>query len=535
MSKKKKKRKMKEGGDHPVEENSESSEDDSQWVQCDKCGKWRIIPSIVVAKLPKQWYCADNVWDLKRASCDAPEQTAKQAAKEKKKRKKLQVRLAMAAAAEKQAAAEQGVARATEAEKPRERERARSPRPPDVADQVKHKKQSPDAAAEAPATSDAPPPPRSEKKSTLGKKGRQDSSDALAAMDAGGEVKPRGRGRPRRNAQPKEVAGNKGPPPTGTNTANSSSGQTQADPNDNLEWVQCEKCEKWRKLPTHISADELPDVWYCSLNTWNPASASCDAPEDKADGLQDIGFHSNGAGKLSYRNLIFGSTGRKANRPVSERTRAAESIFLAPNEDEDAVPTVMYANSSAFVSRTRNQANSDENESMSVLELMSHSNLWKELRNATHQWNGSNGTSDKPPTNPSFYTIDTLPNDLRQSAKDLILHALGNKTLCSDEVVVAAQHSNTENMADGWAAARLYCSTNVVVTALCELVKEGAVECLQSMGPDWTVKDWNPRYRRVKARPVSVEPQDPFSKAAADAHKSSRCMKIAKPWKRSRV
>ncbi|EDO38839.1 predicted protein, partial [Nematostella vectensis] len=45
-------------------------------------------------------------------------------------------------------------------------------------------------------------------------------------------------------------------------------------------WVQCDnpKCLKWRKLPKHISADSLPDKWYCRnhpLPEWN----SCDIPE----------------------------------------------------------------------------------------------------------------------------------------------------------------------------------------------------------------------------------------------------------------
>jgi hypothetical protein len=137
---------------------------------------------------------------------------------------------------------------------------------------------------------------KSEKKS-VGKKNKStDSADALV-VPVEGESKARGRGRPRRNVQGKETS-----KPSTTQVA-----PAQADEAENLEWVQCEKCLKWRKLPAHISADELPDAWYCFMNYWAPASASCDAPEDKADGLQDIGFHAGaGVGKLSYRNLIFG-------------------------------------------------------------------------------------------------------------------------------------------------------------------------------------------------------------------------------------
>jgi hypothetical protein len=52
---------------------------------------------------------------------------------------------------------------------------------------------------------------------------------------------------------------------------------------DNLQWVMCERCDKWRRLPPHISADSLPDVWYCTMNTWDQCSATCDVEEDKAD------------------------------------------------------------------------------------------------------------------------------------------------------------------------------------------------------------------------------------------------------------
>ncbi|GFH51437.1 hypothetical protein CTEN210_07913 [Chaetoceros tenuissimus] len=46
------------------------------------------------------------------------------------------------------------------------------------------------------------------------------------------------------------------------------------------EWVQCEKCEKWHRLPRHIAAKDLPDKWFCSMNDWDPQSVSCTVQED---------------------------------------------------------------------------------------------------------------------------------------------------------------------------------------------------------------------------------------------------------------
>eukprot|EP00571_Detonula_confervacea_P002519 CAMPEP_0172318950 /NCGR_PEP_ID=MMETSP1058-20130122/36301_1 /TAXON_ID=83371 /ORGANISM="Detonula confervacea, Strain CCMP 353" /LENGTH=210 /DNA_ID=CAMNT_0013033877 /DNA_START=76 /DNA_END=708 /DNA_ORIENTATION=- len=48
-----------------------------------------------------------------------------------------------------------------------------------------------------------------------------------------------------------------------------------------LTWVGCKKCEKWRKLPDNISAADLPEEWYCSMNTWDTALANCEAAEEE--------------------------------------------------------------------------------------------------------------------------------------------------------------------------------------------------------------------------------------------------------------
>ncbi|KAF0722924.1 hypothetical protein Ae201684_018001 [Aphanomyces euteiches] len=46
-----------------------------------------------------------------------------------------------------------------------------------------------------------------------------------------------------------------------------------------VKWVQCENnsCGKWRVVPPHIDIASLPLKWFCSLNTWAPALATCAA------------------------------------------------------------------------------------------------------------------------------------------------------------------------------------------------------------------------------------------------------------------
>jgi hypothetical protein len=45
-------------------------------------------------------------------------------------------------------------------------------------------------------------------------------------------------------------------------------------------WVQCNKCNKWRRLPADTNVKKLPRKWYCSMNESDPLRQSCTAPEE---------------------------------------------------------------------------------------------------------------------------------------------------------------------------------------------------------------------------------------------------------------
>ncbi|GIM15000.1 hypothetical protein Vretimale_17869 [Volvox reticuliferus] len=44
-------------------------------------------------------------------------------------------------------------------------------------------------------------------------------------------------------------------------------------------WVQCNKCQKWRKVPYTVKDDDLPEDWECKHNTWDMRHASCLSPQ----------------------------------------------------------------------------------------------------------------------------------------------------------------------------------------------------------------------------------------------------------------
>jgi hypothetical protein len=63
-------------GEHEVKQQLDGilpPEENTGWVQCDACMKWRRVPWNVNADLlPDQWFCKDNFWDPpERASCAA--------------------------------------------------------------------------------------------------------------------------------------------------------------------------------------------------------------------------------------------------------------------------------------------------------------------------------------------------------------------------------------------------------------------------------------------------------------------------------
>ena len=47
-------------------------------------------------------------------------------------------------------------------------------------------------------------------------------------------------------------------------------------------WVQCERCQKWRLLPTTINLESLPEHWFCELNVYDTKHNNCSAPEQTA-------------------------------------------------------------------------------------------------------------------------------------------------------------------------------------------------------------------------------------------------------------
>jgi len=508
-----KKKKKRRRADEVEAEGEEAGEvpNETEWVQCDSCGKWRILPdNVKVSSLPNLWYCRMNIYDPKRSSCDAPEQSAKQAMKERKRAKKRTKRLEAESQHEELKKEKQSITAPASSPRPVKSVKSGAK----LKEQAEAKKKSVATLPEEPRhPSDASGSDTQKEEKKKGRKVKPQEVPVPEQQDAIENVtdvkKPgRKRGRPTRNQ---------------TSSASQPPSQKTED-EDNVEWVQCEKCEKWRKLPPDISADELPDTWYCSMNTWNPSSASCNAAEDKADaqhhevGSSEWQLRQTQAGKYSYRQMIFGTGARKQNRPMSERARAAESLFIKPvSDDENPIPTTQYSKSSAFLPRTSNfnKSNPVDEKTLGIFDVLSNSTLWAELR-AMEQCRPMKIESiSDPGQTPVRY--EYLPDHTKILIQQTVLQILGNRALPGDSVIIECQKYPWED-----SGMENFCNADVVINALLGLVKDGVVEMTSSGDSKFPFSQWIPKYRRVKSR-RALE--------AEEAIKASSMMKISKPWK----
>ena len=80
-------------------------------------------------------------------------------------------------------------------------------------------------------------------------------------------------------------------------------------------WVQCDDCNKWRKLPCNPAA--LPDSWSCKLNP-NQAFASCEIAEE----------HWSDSGEDQEEELAPRCAKRKRGDPFLDRWDACDTITL---------------------------------------------------------------------------------------------------------------------------------------------------------------------------------------------------------------
>ncbi|XP_021763068.1 uncharacterized protein LOC110727807 [Chenopodium quinoa] len=78
----------------------------------------------------------------------------------------------------------------------------------------------------------------------------------------------------------------------------------------NVDWVGCDKCQKWRVFPPGCKPDNLPDKWDCSMMTWLPDMNRCSASEEETNN-----FHVPPPGMTSADIMNSGRITSKVRKP----------------------------------------------------------------------------------------------------------------------------------------------------------------------------------------------------------------------------
>mmetsp|Transcript_5400 Transcript_5400/g.6918 ORF Transcript_5400/g.6918 Transcript_5400/m.6918 type:complete len:890 (-) Transcript_5400:291-2960(-) len=301
-----------------------------QWVQCDRCQKWRRLPGVLDTKnLPEKWFCEMNVWDNSRRTCEAPEETEPVENHDKEQQQLLSL-------------AKSG----SIANKAKQGESKRSGKRGAGTKSVTKSKVTRVNSISSIDTTSSPPVPQ-----------RRASTNEQ-----------------QQSVQQRKVEQN-------VTITQSTTAWNNGVPNGTTKrikpvwnWVQCEKrsCRKWRRLPQDIDPESLPERWVCAMNSWDPRFASCMADEEDADEVDaedgaepvcvSVVNHTNGSndttvnkdpGKLSYRELIFTAEG-KLRPPFSDRASLTSIFAIGTRINNGKLHDIeAYADSPYYDSRGR--------------------------------------------------------------------------------------------------------------------------------------------------------------------------------------
>jgi hypothetical protein len=108
----------------------------------------------------------------------------------------------------------------------------------------------------------------------------------------------------------KALIGTKKGPTLGSSSRARAAEQLAATQIDNMlppelptQWVQCDGCKKWRRVPWFVDSAALSDKWVCNDNTWDTETATCTAPEDVYDSTVENTLSSEGSAAVMESDI----------------------------------------------------------------------------------------------------------------------------------------------------------------------------------------------------------------------------------------
>ncbi|CAL0320600.1 unnamed protein product [Lupinus luteus] len=116
-------------------------------------------------------------------------------------------------------------------------------------------------------------------------------------------------------------------------------------------WVQCDRCHKWRLLPVGTNPDNLPEKWLCSMLNWLPEMNRCSFSEDettKAVTELHQGPPPEGQSTLQHHDLHAVPVGKK---------KIVKEISNSANKDDSSQFYLKKNLNSSVKSRSLNDVN----------------------------------------------------------------------------------------------------------------------------------------------------------------------------------
>lgn len=462
-----------------------------KWVQCEsaQCGKWRVVPSSIDFNLlPTVWYCHLNTWTPEVAKCSAPNPPEVEAYLMKSHSKKGN-------------SSSSSGSRPSKKLKPSSEALVSTPTTivPGAA---------PGVTAVAGGHSDAPPKPSKPAKAPKNaapsipatahpgaNSGGQDAGPAFSSATTNSAAPT--------NLQPDAVggaaAGSSAQPISHnslgiSNNAISGGKGRKVKPDGIkktvLEWAQCEKCNKWRKLPQHIKSSTLPDKWYCTMNHWDPARASCSIPEEvdqepvgasplpssqnwypmpgqvSGNGTSGTGGMRSKRSKLSYTELLYASTGQLRKTYTSESsTLTFEHDGRTYQRDDQYKDSSMYVSPDSLTN-TRNAVKQTGNTIAGVSD------------NLKQTANSSADTTDELASDNLLFGDLAMPNHPSvEQAATMVLDSMDvRRSSTIVELFRAVNEKDVKGSSRGEGNPDVELSLSLVTAAVSHLVQKGLIE-----------------------------------------------------------
>ena len=101
------------------------------------------------------------------------------------------------------------------------------------------------------------------------------------------------------------------------------------------EWAQCDRCQKWRRLPKSVAASSLPDIWFCSM--------SADAERNTCSAAEEHLRYGTGGSSVEHEDRSVLPTEFEGVQLIMSESSATgyEGVFLehrSKNESREELP-----------------------------------------------------------------------------------------------------------------------------------------------------------------------------------------------------